>query len=203
MSLPTRALITGRGIPVMENDIDTDRIIPARFMKTVTFEGLGQYAFYDARFNEDGSKKGHPFDLPQFQGGTILITGRNFGCGSSREHAPQALHKYGIQAIIGESFAEIFIGNCTSLGIPCVSLNKEDVESLAQLVEENPEVIITIDLNEKLVKTAEQNFYLEINESFRKSLAEGIWDTTAELLQNKEKIKTLYDKLPYTKGFVA
>jgi len=203
MSLPTRALITGRGIPVMENDIDTDRIIPARFMKTVTFEGLGQYAFYDARFNEDGSKKRHPFDLPQFQGGTILITGRNFGCGSSREHAPQALHKYGIQAIIGESFAEIFIGNCTSLGIPCVSLNKEDVESLAQLVEENPEVIITIDLNEKLVKTAEQNFYLEINESFRKSLAEGIWDTTAELLQNKEKIKTLYDKLPYTKGFVA
>jgi 3-isopropylmalate/(R)-2-methylmalate dehydratase small subunit len=149
------------------------------------------------------AKKGHPFDLPQFQGGTILITGRNFGCGSSREHAPQALHKYGIQAIIGESFAEIFIGNCTSLGIPCVSLNKEDVESLAQLVEENPEVIITIDLNEKLVKTAEQNFYLEINESFRKSLAEGIWDTTAELLQNKEKIKTLYDKLPYTKGFVA
>lgn len=203
MSLPKKDLITGTGIPVMENDIDTDRIIPARFMKTVTFDGLGKFAFYDARFNEDGSSKGHPFDDPRYQGGTILITGRNFGCGSSREHAPQALQKYGIEAIIGESFAEIFIGNCTSIGIPCVSLNKEDVDSLAQLVLENPGTQIQIDLVAKQVRTPEENFYLEINESFRKSLAEGTWDTTAALLQNKDKIEEVYRNLPYIKGFVA
>lgn len=201
MSLPKKALIVGRGIPVMENDIDTDRIIPARFMKTVTFDGLGKFAFYDARFNEDGSSKGHPFDDPRYQGGTILITGRNFGCGSSREHAPQALQKYGIEAIIGESFAEIFIGNCTSIGIPCVSLNKEDVDSLARLVEENPQTEIQIDLEAKLVRTPEENFYLEINESFRRSLAEGTWDTTAALLQNLDKIQAVYDRLPYTRGY--
>lgn len=203
MELPVRAIIQGRGIPVMENDIDTDRIIPARFMKCVTFEGLGQYAFYDARFNEDGTSKGHPFDDPRFKGGSILITGRNFGCGSSREHAPQALQKFGIQAIIGESFAEIFIGNCTSIGIPCVSLNREDVEALAQLVEENPDTLITIDLHEKLVRTPEENFYLEINESFRRSLASGTWDTTAALLQNLDKIKQLASRLPYMKGSAA
>lgn len=203
MDLPVRNLTVGRGIPVMENDIDTDRVIPARFMKCVTFEGLGEYAFYDARFNEDGSSKGHPFDDPKYKGGSIIITGRNFGCGSSREHAPQALHKFGIQAIIGESFAEIFIGNCTVIGIPCVTLNKEDVDSLARLIEENPETEIRIDLEKKLVHTPEESFYLNINESFRKSLAGGTWDSTAELLTNKAAIATMVSKLPYLNQFSA
>ncbi len=203
MDLPVRNITEGRGIPVMENDIDTDRIIPARFMKCVTFEGLGEYAFYDARFHEDGKPKDHPFNTQKFKGGSILITGRNFGCGSSREHAPQALHKFGIEAIIGESFAEIFIGNCTVIGIPCVSINKEDVDSLSKLIEENPETTITIDLVKKTVHTPEETFYLNINESFRKNLVGGTWDSTAELLTNKDAIAKMVSRLPYLNHFSA
>src|SRR5690606_14986619 len=120
MALPKIVKVQGRGVYVPGDDIDTDRIIPARFMKCVTFDGLGAYAFYDARFDEQGNSKGHPLDDPRFRGATILLSNSNFGCGSSREHAPQALSKFGIRAIIAESFAEIFFGNATTLGMPCV-----------------------------------------------------------------------------------
>jgi 3-isopropylmalate/(R)-2-methylmalate dehydratase small subunit len=127
MPLEKIAKIEGKGVYVTGNDIDTDRVIPARFMKCVTFDGLGEYLFYDVRFNKDGSSKGHPLDNPKHKGATILLSGANFGCGSSREHAPQALQKFGMRAVIAESFAEIFAGNCTSLGIPCIELSGPEI----------------------------------------------------------------------------
>src|SRR3989338_1893157 len=131
-------IIEGKGIPIQGNDIDTDRIIPARFMKCVTFEGLGKYAFYDERFDENGNKKKHSFNEEKFLKGSILIVNKNFGCGSSREHAPQALQKFGIKAIIGESFAEIFASNCAVMGIPTVTAPYDAIENLMMFVEEKP-----------------------------------------------------------------
>ena len=137
-----RRQITGTGIPVPGNDIDTDRIIPARFMKCVTFDGLEQYAFYDERFSGD-TPKAHPFNDDRFLGGSILIVNKNFGCGSSREHAPQALVRFGMRAIIGESFAEIFAGNCTALGVPAVTASQDHITQLMQAVESDPKIRIT------------------------------------------------------------
>ena len=139
-------IIEGRGIPLPGNDIDTDRIIPARFMKCITFDGLGQYVFYDERFDESGSKKGHPFNDEKFLDSSILIVNKNFGCGSSREHAPQALLRFGIKALIGESFAEIFAGNCTVMGIPTVTAPHDAIENIMMVVEEKPETPIQINL---------------------------------------------------------
>ncbi len=123
MSLNKITKVQGTAVYVSGDDIDTDRIIPARFMKCVTFDGLGQYAFYDVRFDENGNSKDHPMDKAEHKEATILISGKNFGCGSSREHAPQSLYHWGIRAIIAESYAEIFFGNCTMLGIPCITLS--------------------------------------------------------------------------------
>lgn len=200
-NLEYRALTTGTGIPLLENDVDTDRIIPARFMKCVTFEGLGAYAFYDVRFDESGKPKTHVLNAPEYKKGSILVTGRNFGCGSSREHAPQALQKYGIKAVIGESFAEIFAGNCTVLGIPCVRLSASDLSEIIGDIQKNPDLSISIDLEKKLVQAGEKSFTLEIKESYRKSLASGTWDSTAELLQNKPLIEKCYSQLPYLQAF--
>jgi 3-isopropylmalate/(R)-2-methylmalate dehydratase small subunit len=131
MALEKITRVAGRAVNVPGNDIDTDRIIPARFMKCVTFDGLGEFLFYDMRKNADGSDKPHPLNDPRFKGATILLSGMNFGCGSSREHAPQALQKYGIRAVIAEGFAEIFHGNSTTLGMPCVTASREDIEQIA------------------------------------------------------------------------
>ncbi len=131
-----RNQVTGTGIPVSGNDIDTDRIIPARFMKCVTFEGLEQYVFYDVRFDAEGQPKAHPYNEARYQGGSVLIVNKNFGCGSSREHAPQALMRFGMRVVIGESFAEIFAGNCTALGIPAVTASAEDITALMETVDQ-------------------------------------------------------------------
>ncbi|MFW5728280.1 MAG: 3-isopropylmalate dehydratase small subunit, partial [Spirochaetota bacterium] len=155
--------VEGRGIPIRGNDVDTDRIIPARFMKVVTFDGLGEYAFYDQRYDAEGNEKLHPFNDPRFQGANILLVNANFGCGSSREHAPQALARWGIEAVVGESFAEIFAGNCTAMGVPAVSIPHEDVEALIDRVEEYPETQIAIDVREGTIVAEDLAFEFELS----------------------------------------
>ena len=187
----------GKGIPLEGDDIDTDRIIPARFMKCVTFEGLGQYAFYDERFDEQGREKSHEFNDPRYKGARILIVGRNFGCGSSREHAPQSLKGFGINAFVGESFAEIFAGNCSSMGLPAVTLSHGDVRKLKETVQQDSETMITINLETKTVTAGESVFKLDMPETRRKALLSGTWDSTATLLSHKEDILSCEKKLPY------
>lgn len=193
--------LSGTGIPVTGSDIDTDRIIPARFMKCVTFEGLGAYAFYDVRFNEDGSKKNHPFNSPAYEGASVLVVNRNFGCGSSREHAPQALQKFGIKAIIGESFAEIFAGNCTAMGIPAMTVSTKASEEIQGIITSNPKVEITLDLEKKQITLAGKSFDAVMPEAYRQSLVQGTWDSTGVLLENAQKIKATAANLPYVSGF--
>jgi 3-isopropylmalate/(R)-2-methylmalate dehydratase small subunit len=130
--------ITGTAVPIKGNDIDTDRIIPARYLKEVTFARMGDYPFFDERFDASGKKKDHPLNDPEYKGASLLFVNKNFGCGSSREHAPQALYRFGIQAIVGESFAAIFAGNCTIMGVPTVTVSAKDMEQVMKSVEENP-----------------------------------------------------------------
>ena len=146
MSLAKITTITGKAVTVPGNDIDTDRIIPARFMKCITFDGLGEFLFYDVRKNADGSNKAHPMNEPKYKDATILLSGANFGCGSSREHAPQAIQKHGFKAVVAEGFAEIFFGNCTTLGIPCFTAAREDIAKISAAVEANPALEVTLDV---------------------------------------------------------
>lgn len=194
---------SGRGIPVPGADIDTDRIIPARYMKAVTFEGLGEYAFQDARFDQEGNRKDHPFNEARYKGASILIVGSNFGCGSSREHAPQALMRWGIKAIIGESFAEIFAGNCSAMGIPAVRVSPQEAEMLMHLVQEKPETPIEIDLEKKVVRAGGYEIRLDMPEAGRKVLVEGTWDSTAVLLANRQAIERTASRIPYLRGFAG
>ncbi len=201
MALQKIDSVVGKGVYVPGNDIDTDRVIPARFMKCVTFEGLGEYAFYDVRFDENGNSKNHPLDKPGHKGASVLITGANFGCGSSREHAPQALYHFGIRAVVAESYAEIFFGNCTTLGIPCVTLSTLDVAALGKLTEIEPNVQITIDLKTKTVKAGSQEFKCDIPENARQSLINGQWDSLGDLLDGRELVGQTATKLPYVSGW--
>jgi len=188
MSLAKVTHITGTGVYVPGSDIDTDRIIPARFMKCVTFDGLGEFAFYDARFDKDGKSTGHPLDNPRFKGADILLSGVNFGCGSSREHAPQALSKFGIRAIIAESFAEIFFGNCITLGIPCVVATGDDIKTLAAAIEADPKLEVKVDVEKQRVFFGDKNFTVHIPDSARDALISGKWDAIAELLESKAAV---------------
>jgi 3-isopropylmalate/(R)-2-methylmalate dehydratase small subunit len=188
MSLAKVTHITGTGVYVPGSDIDTGRSIPARFMKCVTFDGLGEFAFYDARFDKDGKSTGHPLDNPRFKGAGILLSGVNFGCGSSREHAPQALSKFGIRAVIAESFAEIFFGNCTTLGIPCVVATGDDIKTLAAAIEADPQIEIKVDVEKQRVFFSDKNFTVHIPDSARDALISGKWDAIAELLESKDAV---------------
>ena len=188
---------SGKGIPVRGNDIDTDRIIPARFMKCVTFEGLGAYAFNDERVDGEGKSKGHPFDDSRWAGHPVLVGNANFGCGSSREHAPQALKDYGIRAIVGESFAEIFAGNCSSLGMPAVTMAPVDVDSLQSLIELQPETMVEIDLDSMEVKAGSAAWPAGMPEAYRQALLDGSWDSTAVLAAAAEDIDSVAAGLPY------
>ena len=192
-----RIHVAGSCIPLPGNNIDTDRIIPARFMKCVTFEGLEAYAFYEERFNDDGAEKEHSMNDPRFKGGSIFIVNKNFGCGSSREHAPQAMARFGMKAIIGESFAEIFIGNCVSLGIPAVTADAEAIVALSQAIEANPTLEVQIDLDEKVARYSDLIVVVDIPEAARQSLIEGTWDSTAQLYANLEQINVCIEALPY------
>jgi len=181
--------ISGRAIPLRGNDIDTDRIIPARFMKCLTFNGLGQFAFYDERFEEEGSEKDHPLNSGKYKDFSILVTNLNFGCGSSREHAPWALSGIGVKCIIAQSYAEIFAGNCSSLGIPALIVDEKDCNKIQDLIENNPQSSIDIDLEKKELKFDSLLLKFDIPETYRLALIEGKWDTTSMLLENIELIK--------------
>ncbi|MDJ0580831.1 3-isopropylmalate dehydratase small subunit [Crocosphaera sp.] len=187
-------LISGRGIPLTGDDIDTDRIVPARFLRCVTFDGLGEQVFADDRSQLKGE---HPFDQPQYQGANILVVNANFGCGSSREHAPQAIIRWGIKAIIGESFAEIFFGNCIANGVPCVTASPEAVKSLQSQLKNNPQAEITLDLAAKQVKCDDWLGDISMGEGSRMMLLEGTWDSCGQLIQNPNQIKETAQKLPY------
>jgi len=193
--------VEGRGIPLRGDEIDTDRIIPARYLKCVTFEGIGEFAFYDERFDEGGNNKDHPFNDSRYVGGSILIVNRNFGCGSSREHAPQALRDFGVRGIIGESFAEIFAGNCTSLGIPALTLPGEHISELQELVERQPERVIQIDLNSGTLSAEDREYRFSIPEPTKKALTMGTWDSTRVLLGNKPEIERTFASIQYLTGF--
>ncbi len=158
MALKKIIEVTGTCVPAAGDDVDTDRIIPARYLKCVTFEGLGEFLFYDVRFDENGEPKNFPLNDVRFDGATILIAGRNFGCGSSREHAPQAIYRYGFRAIVAESFAEIFFGNSTTLGIPCVTVSRRDLGRIRKMVESEPKSEMTIDLIKETIRLGSEEF---------------------------------------------
>src|SRR3954471_12185793 len=193
MALAKITSVTGRAVTVPGNDIDTDRIIPARFMKCVTFDGLGEFLFYDVRKNADGADKPHPLNDPRFKGATILLAGANFGCGSSREHAPQALQKYGFKAVIAENFAEIFFGNCIALGMPCATASRSDIAKIAAAVEKNPKTEVVIDVEKQEIRFDGQSVKADVRPAARDALLNGRWDPIAELL----------DGLPTAKGTAA
>jgi len=190
--------VSGRAVFIPGADIDTDRIIPARFMKCVTFDGLGEFAFHDARFDEHGNKTAHPLNDPRFSGASILIAGENFGCGSSREHAPQSLKKSGFNGIIAESFAEIFFGNSTTLAIPCVIASAAAVEQLRMAIDKDPATTVTIDVISLTVSTSGGLVIpVAMPDSAREALASGRWDPIQELLENAAAIDAKARELHY------
>ena len=189
--------ITGRGIPLVLDDIDTDRIIPARYLRCVTFEGLGDHVFEDDR----RQLPNHPFDNPRFQGASVLVVGRNFGCGSSREHAPQALMRWGIKAVVGESFGEIFFGNCIANGIPPVCVSPEDAHKLGEAIAANPAQGMTVDLVNSTVRCGEIQAKATMQEGARQSLVTGNWDFLGQLVEAAPQVRQAAERLPYMKNF--
>ncbi|MGF1601112.1 MAG: 3-isopropylmalate dehydratase small subunit [Thermosynechococcaceae cyanobacterium] len=186
--------ISGPGIPLQGNDIDTDRIIPARFLRCVTFDGLGEQVFADDRQQTQGQ---HPFDQPQYQGAKILVVNGNFGCGSSREHAPQAIAKWGIDAILGESFAEIFLGNCLAMGVPCVTADSATVNQLQSLITQDPSATVEVNLETLQVKCGDFVASVNMGDGPRQMLCSGTWDACGQLVANADKIQETATQLPY------
>jgi len=195
--IPEVQHVSGSGLPLRGNDIDTDQVIPARFMKVVTFDGLGEFAFFDQRFDDEDNPKEHPMNEERFQDANIMVVNSNFGCGSSREHAPQALMRWGIDALIGESFAEIFAGNCLALGIPTVTADHETINALQQWVDDNPDGEIEIDVEAETVTYGGNEIGVTVDDGQRKALVDGIWDTTALMKANQQAIQETADSLPY------
>jgi 3-isopropylmalate/(R)-2-methylmalate dehydratase small subunit len=193
--------ITGTAVPMRGNDIDTDRIIPARYLKEVTFARMGEYPFFDERYSADGKKKDHPFNDPEYSGASVLFVNKNFGCGSSREHAPQALNRFGIKVIVGESFAAIFAGNCTMMGVPTVTVGEKDIQQLMKSVEENPKTEYAINLESKTLVYGDVIIAIDLPETHRTALITGSWDSTALLRANLDQVKRTAAKLPYIGNF--
>ncbi|TVR43899.1 MAG: 3-isopropylmalate dehydratase small subunit [Planctomycetota bacterium] len=192
---------SGRAIPVRGNDIDTDRIIPARFLRCVTFEGLGEHAFADDRADEKRQGRIHPFDEPRYAGAEILVVNANFGCGSSREHAPQSIQRWGINAIIGVSFAEIFFGNCVALGLPCLSVSSADAEAIQSLIEGDPSLQLRIDIASGSITVGERSFQGSLPAGAKSMFLSGHWDATGQLIDGKEDVATVAAGIPYMNGF--
>lgn len=198
MSLdPKIQSVKGRGVAVPGDDIDTDRIMPARYLRCVTFADIGQYTFQDERFDPQGKKKEHPFNDPKHGGASILVVNKNFGCGSSREHAPQGILRWGIRAIVGESFAEIFAGNCTAIGLPAMTATEADIQSLMGYVAEHPEADVEVDLKAKEVRFGGRRIPVEMRESARTLFLEGSWDSSATLLSAMDRVRAKAKNLPY------
>ena len=190
--------ISGTGVYIAGNDIDTDRIIPARFLKCVTFDELGPALFYDERFDSEDKSKGHILDNSDYSGAQVLMSDANFGCGSSREHAPQAIQKFGFKAVIAESFAEIFHGNCTTLGIPCVVMEKADREKMADLLEADPSSELIVDIEGLKVICSNHIFDISMKESAREAFLGGSFDPLDTLLKNKDAISSTASRLGYS-----
>ncbi len=192
--------VTGRACVLRGDDIDTDRIIPARFMKVVSFDSVGEHAFEDDRLAAKGN---HPLDDDRYAGARILVVGKNFGCGSSREHAPQALMRFGFDAFIGASFAEIFAGNCTALGLVCATLPESDLEALMGSVELDPEQEVALDVTARTVRSRAGTVACEIPDGTRQQLLEGTWDATGMLLEGADDVARTAESLPYVGGFAG
>jgi 3-isopropylmalate/(R)-2-methylmalate dehydratase small subunit len=198
-----RVQVTGSGIVLRGNDIDTDRIIPARYLRTVVFDGLGEHAFEDDRAQLKAKGQTHSFDDARYSNAEVLLVNKNFGCGSSREHAPQAIKRWGrgIRAIVGESFAEIFFGNCVSLGIPCAVVDATGIDQLMTAIEKDPLEAVTVDVQSRTVSVGTLSVPFAMGDGVRQQFLEGRWDTTAELFANREAIAKTAENLPYLKQF--
>ncbi len=194
--------VSGRAVVVRGHDIDTDRIVPARYLKEITFNRMGEYPFFDERYDAEGNPVDHPFNEARFQGAGVLLVNRNFGCGSSREHAPQALYRWGIKAVVGESFGPIFAGSSVLLGMPTVTVSAEDIGTLMALVESDPEVELTVDIDARKIHLPDgTDIDIDISDGHRNALTAGSWDSTALLLNNMAEVAKTAEKLPYTKNF--
>jgi 3-isopropylmalate/(R)-2-methylmalate dehydratase small subunit len=189
--------VSGPGVPIPGDDIDTDQILPARFLKEVTFENMADYLFYDARRGDDGEFNDHP--LNEYTGANIAVVNTNFGCGSSREHAPQAMMRWGIDGVVGESFAEIFRDNCKSLGIPAATTDHATVTDLQAWIREHPDGEVGIDVEAETVTYGDTTVDVEIDDAMREALVEGIWDTTALMYSNLSKVEATAADLPYVR----
>ena len=196
MSLSPIAQVTGRGVVVAGDDIDTDRIIPARYMRCITFDGLGEYLFRDVRQTPEGKSTNHPIDDPKYKGATVLISGMNFGCGSSREHAPQAIARAGFKAVIAGGFAEIFFGNSTTLGLPCATAARKDLTALMSLIQKDPSTLVKIDVEKLQVTAGSLSFPVTLKASAQQGLLSGRYDAIADLLANLPKVKELAAQVP-------
>jgi 3-isopropylmalate/(R)-2-methylmalate dehydratase small subunit len=190
--------ISGRAIPLRGNDIDTDRIMPARYLKVVSFDGLEKHVFEDDRKTNRGP---HPFGDMRYQDASVLVVNSNFGCGSSREHAPQGLARFGIKAIIGESFSEIFLGNCSVLGVPCFTADHETIDGLQSLVEKSPETIVDANVATGVVTAGPLTFTASMPTAVRDAFVQGKWDPTMMLLDKFEDVRSVATHLPYVAGF--
>ena len=199
-SFPSGAIqrVQGRALVVAGEDIDTDRIIPARFLKCVSFDALGDQVFADDRQELNGE---HPFDQPRFQGASILVVNGNFGCGSSREHAPQALMRWGIRAVVGVSFAEIFFGNCLALGIPCVTAAPDQIQAIQATIQADPAQVWALDLDAMQLSSSAASWGIGVEPGPCEMLRSGRWDATSQLLDQGPQVKTLMQGLPYLNGF--
>jgi len=195
--------ISGTAVPVYGNDIDTDRIIPARFLRCVSFDGLGEHAFEDDRLGEKAKGRIHPFDDARFQGARVLVANSNFGCGSSREHAPQAIYRWGVRAIVAVSYSEIFYGNTVAMGLPCVHVSVEDAQAIQALVEADPKAVVEVDIEASAVRVAGKSFAATVPEGPRKQFLSGGWDATSELLADFAEVETVAKRLPYVSAFAA
>ena len=193
--------IAGRAIPLRGHDIDTDRIIPARFLKSVSFDGLETHAFEDDRKQLEERGQVHAFWDPRYSGAKILIVNGNFGCGSSREHAPQAIQRWGIRAIVGESFSEIFFGNSAALGMPCLTVSAQDAEALMSAVEANPEAEVTVSVGGQFVEANGMKYQASVPAGAREAFTTGTWDATGLLLDDFDRVRQVASQLPYVVGF--
>jgi 3-isopropylmalate/(R)-2-methylmalate dehydratase small subunit len=193
--------ISGRAVPLRGHDIDTDRIIPARFLKCVSFEGLEQHAFEDDRKQLEERGQMHSFSDPRYAGARILLVNGNFGCGSSREHAPQALQRWGIRAVVGESFSEIFFGNSVALGMPCLTVSASDASALMSAVEANPQAEVTVSVADQSVSIGGTRYQAAIPAGAREAFTAGTWDATGLLLDDFDRVRAVAKNLPYVSGF--
>jgi len=202
MSIEKITEISGTGLPLRGDSIDTDRIIPARFLKSISFEGLEQHLFEDDRLQADAEAAGtHPVSNPVYAGSTVLLVNANFGCGSSREHAPQAIRRWGIRAVVGESFSEIFFGNSVALGLPCLTAAHDDIDRLQTAVERDPSTMITVNLDTETISGGTITAKATLPSAARESFLDGTWDATALLLDRFEEVEEVVGRLPYVTGW--